>query len=210
MVHRAGSKHRDADAMSRLPTDGTDREKLDDDMPVSAITTNMASADETEQEQEALESWKVFSKQEFNPYRPELYTLADLVDQTGTDIPNLPEFIEAQSMDPNCHQAVTSVEKPNSTITYNTDGLIGLVSTIDGASQRFLSTVQRPRILRSLPLLAIRRTCGKTSYVRYDAPWFLLVAHSKWCLRSSQGLSVVYRKPPNQQQTKKALLVSTV
>lgn len=36
--------------MSRIPTDGTDKTNLADDIPLLAITTIIASTDETEQE----------------------------------------------------------------------------------------------------------------------------------------------------------------
>lgn len=51
-VNRTRMKRRAADAMSKVPTDGTETTKPDDDIPLLTITASMASTVETEHEQE--------------------------------------------------------------------------------------------------------------------------------------------------------------
>lgn len=52
IAYRASTKHRDADAMKRLPSHRPDQTKLDDDTPVFAITAIIAIIGEPEHEQE--------------------------------------------------------------------------------------------------------------------------------------------------------------
>lgn len=53
VVHFAGIKHQATHAMSRLPTDKTNKTKLDDQIPAFAKITYMASNYESKQAQEA-------------------------------------------------------------------------------------------------------------------------------------------------------------
>lgn len=55
MVHRAGINHQAVDGESRPPTSGTDKTKLEDDIPVLTITTDMFNTGESKQEQEDWE-----------------------------------------------------------------------------------------------------------------------------------------------------------
>lgn len=133
--------------MSSLPTGGTGKKKLDDDIPMLAITTNMANTDENEQEKEGLESYEQPTEQEFNPHLPVLCALASHVDGTEADTPDLRKFIEAQLTVSDYGQAATSVGKRNSMIEYDIDRVLVRVFLVDGASQRYVPTVLRPRIL---------------------------------------------------------------
>lgn len=56
--YRGGTKKQAADAMSRLPTDGSEKTKLYDDILVLAITKNMARSDETERWQESCKNYE--------------------------------------------------------------------------------------------------------------------------------------------------------
>lgn len=58
-------------------------------------STNMADTNEAAQEQEGCKNCKELTEQEIIPYVPELYELADQVDETATDNPNPGKFIEA-------------------------------------------------------------------------------------------------------------------
>lgn len=60
----------------------------------------------------------------------------------------LRNFIEAQSFDPDGHQAVTSIGKQNLNIAYDSNGVFVRVSAIGRASQQLLHAVVRPRTLR--------------------------------------------------------------
>lgn len=94
--------------MLRLPTGGTKKTKLDDEILVLIIPTNMFDRNETEQKQEAREKYDEPTEQEFIPYLPELYALADQVDENEADIPDLNAFIEVLSVDTECRQAIAS------------------------------------------------------------------------------------------------------
>lgn len=146
--HRAGIKRQAADAMSRVSTCRTDRTKLDDGIPVRIMTTDMLNTDNTEQEQEAPENYEKPTEQEFNPYHRKLYKLAEQVGEIGTDIPYFHEFIEAQSVDPSCSKAVTSVGKPSSTSTHDTDGVSMRVLPIVSASKRLVPAILRTKFFR--------------------------------------------------------------
>lgn len=105
-----------------------------DGIRVLATTLNTESIDETEQEQESSENYEESSDQEFSLYLPEMYALAGKVDEIVTDVPASREFIEALSVDRHCREAVAFLGKSNSIITYDSNGVLPHVSSIDGAS----------------------------------------------------------------------------
>lgn len=119
--------------MPRLPTDGTDKTTLGDATCMLTITTNMFNSDDTEQEQETRKNLMNRLNKNFNPYLPELYVLADKVDEIETGNLNLRKRIETLYDDPNCRQAVISVEKQNSTVPQGSDEVFVRVSVIEGA-----------------------------------------------------------------------------
>lgn len=119
--------------MSRVPTDGTDKKKLDKDMPVLAITLNMANTVISEQKQESWENYEEPTKKEFNPYLPELWAPVDLVDETESNILDICKFIEAQFVDPVCCQAFTSMGERSSSIAYDTGRVLVRLYWLGGA-----------------------------------------------------------------------------
>lgn len=92
IVYRTGLEHQAVDTISRLSSYRTDKTKRAEDIPVLGKTTNIASADEAGQEQEAWDNFEKSTNQEFNPYLPGLYAVPNQVDETETDIPRLREF----------------------------------------------------------------------------------------------------------------------
>lgn len=54
--------------MSELPTNGADKAKLDDGIPLLQITTKRISADETERKEECWEIYEERTEQVLNPY----------------------------------------------------------------------------------------------------------------------------------------------
>lgn len=101
----------------------------------------MFNTNENEQEQEARNNYDESNEKQFKPCLSELYALADQVNENETDIPDLCEFIAEQSIERKYIQAVTSVGKLNSIITYNADGFLVRLSTQYGVSQRLVSAV---------------------------------------------------------------------
>lgn len=63
IVHCGGINQQAADAMSRRQTVGTDKTKMDNEMLVLTITTNMFNTHKTEQEQETRENYEKPTKQ---------------------------------------------------------------------------------------------------------------------------------------------------
>lgn len=53
-----------------------------------------------------------------------------------------------QSIDPNCHQAVVSVRRPNSALTYNIDGVVLRFFQVEGVFQQFSPAALGPTIVR--------------------------------------------------------------
>lgn len=134
--------------MTRQPTGGTDRKQLDNNISVWPLTMNMTRTDETKRKERAWENYEKPTQQEFKPHLSDLIVLADQLDEAETYTPVLCEFHEAQSFDPSCVQTVTSIAKPSSTTTCNTEEVLARVFRIDSSSQQFLPAVQLPRILR--------------------------------------------------------------
>lgn len=64
------------------------------------------------------------------------------------DIPDLREFITAQTADNEFRPAATTVAQPKTLFSYAVDGVLVSVSPVDGASQRYLPAVLRPHVLR--------------------------------------------------------------
>lgn len=103
--------------MLRLQTGRTEKTELDKDIPVLVVSTNMLSTEETVYEQEARDNYDEAGGQECNSYLPELYALANHVDENETNIPDLSELNEKQFGELDCRQAVTSVGERNSAKT---------------------------------------------------------------------------------------------
>lgn len=97
------------DAIPGIPTGETDKKKLGDEITVVTATRNMFSTEKTVHDHETVESFQELIDQEVSPYLPELYALAHQVDENEADIPDLRDFIEAWSVEPDCWPAVTSV-----------------------------------------------------------------------------------------------------
>lgn len=72
-------KNQAADAISSPPTGGTEKTKLNRKILVQTITTNLFNNDETEQRQEDRKNYDEPTKQELDPYLPELHALADQI-----------------------------------------------------------------------------------------------------------------------------------
>lgn len=119
-----------------------------EDIPMSAITTNMANTEEAEQEQGVRENYEESAEQKFALYVSGQYALADEIYETETDNPDLGKFIEAQSIEPGFRQAVALSGIPNAGIAENTDEVILSVSKVGGVLQRFVHALLRARIFR--------------------------------------------------------------
>lgn len=107
--------------MSKLLVDRTDKIKLIDNIQVLMLALNTFNAEDSEQWYEPWTNYEKPTEQECTLYLPELYAQADLVGENETNRPDLREFTEAQSVNRNFPQALTTVEKPNSTLIYDTN-----------------------------------------------------------------------------------------
>lgn len=100
------------------------------------------------QEQENWESYKERTKQRFSMYLYERHAPAEQIHEPETETTNLRKFIQVQFADHECFQALTSVGKPHSNKTYDTDRRLLPVSTICDDSQRPIPAVPHPIIFR--------------------------------------------------------------
>lgn len=108
----------------------------------------MFTIHKTGKENESLKDYEEQTEEEFNPYVSDMYALSDKFDENEIKPPYLPECIEVQSVDLDCLEAVTSIGKPNSTMNYDTDGIIVSALPVDRASQQLVSAILRSTILR--------------------------------------------------------------
>lgn len=83
----------------------------------------------------------------FQQFCPELYALADKVEESETYTTDLREIFEAQPADPNCRHAVALVGKPSSTITFDTGRVLVLASLVDCTSEQFMLAALLTKIL---------------------------------------------------------------
>lgn len=141
IVSQTGIKNQATEAVLRLTTGGSDKTKLNEDIPVLEITTNTLSNNETEQEQEARENYKKPTEPDFKSYRPKLHALANQANEPKTKIPDVLELIEAQPAGLDGRQAVIFFENPNSGIAYDTGCRLACVSSIDDALLQLVLTV---------------------------------------------------------------------
>lgn len=88
------------------------------------------------------------TEQEFKQFLARLWALPKQVVGIETDIPDVRKFIEVKSVDPDYRQAVTSVIKPNSTISYDTNAVLVVDSPINGASKPLVPAVLRTSVVR--------------------------------------------------------------
>lgn len=148
MAHRASIQNQTADVMSELPTGGAEKTMLGHKIQVLALTTNMSIIKETKQEQEAWKNYEEPNKKEYTPYLPEPYTMAYQVDGTEIGIQKLREIVKVQSVNFDCHQAVTYIIKPNSTTIYDSKRLSTHVFPIEDTFQRLFISILYSIILR--------------------------------------------------------------
>lgn len=124
-----------ADSLSTFSTAGTDRTKLDDEAPVLNINPETfqslyyAKMKGEEGEPEDHSS----SQGSFFPLLREVLTLANETEESKVDIPDVREFITAQTVKNVCRMAEATVSEPKTTFSHNIDGALERVSPLDGA-----------------------------------------------------------------------------
>lgn len=82
------------------------------------------------------------------PFLPEVVALADQVQESEINIPDLAEFIQHQARGKECHQVAITVGKMNTRFSYNVDRVLIRVWPIDSASQKYVRVALRASILR--------------------------------------------------------------
>lgn len=149
ILHRAVIKHQTADALLRLPTDGTSRTVLDYNAPVLVLKREMFA--------QIWKPWK--QKKDENvtnkptaatsaPLFPKVVALANEDRESETAIYDLAELIQHQPRDEKCLQATIPVHRPDTTSSYNMDGVLVQVSPIDSVSQNYTPAALQAHILR--------------------------------------------------------------
>lgn len=118
--YKPGVKHAVADALSRLPTDGTDDKPIPEDLPCVAITTRSGAV--------------------LDPRRPENH---------GNDPIPRDELVRAQAEDSLCKKIRSELDKIGSTRFYeNGDGILCRRGPHAGEQQIVVPKVLRPEILK--------------------------------------------------------------
>lgn len=148
-MHRAGIKQQFPDALSRLIANSTDKTALDDSVPDLVVTSEIFTQEGIPLKQD--EDKNVTSEQTVDrlvPFIPEVVKLPDQVQESGTNILNLPEPIKHWARDNDCHQAAITVGKRNKSFSYNVDGILVRVSLINSASQKYIRAVLCTHSLR--------------------------------------------------------------
>ena len=144
ITHQPGAQHKAADALSRILTDGTDRRPLDDEVP----TVNVADwidHHEGAYGEEFLAFFNDFpdSLSRFDG-EPQVYALEqDLEVQPVTK----EELVREQREDPLCKRSRNDSREKHSLFEEEEDGLLVLLSPIDGARQKVVPKPLQSRFL---------------------------------------------------------------
>lgn len=77
-----------------------------------------------------------------------VYALADRAEESKLDIPDWRKFITAQTMDNECRLTAAAASQPKPSFWYDAVGVLESESLVDGASQRYVPSVLRPRVMR--------------------------------------------------------------
>lgn len=123
-VHHAGVKHQAADALSRLPIDGTYNTRLKDE-PLALV---IASGEKMHDTRTPIFSF-------------EAHTSTPMQSVTDTDVTNatspiLAEFITAHSADEFCQNFARRLDQAGTEFTLEKEGVLVRCTPIDGALQK--------------------------------------------------------------------------
>ena len=131
---RPGIKNQAPDALSRLPTDGTDKTPLKDDIPVLAINI-------TKDQERSIEDMcdDELDQENFAQHPPPEPQNDDPIERET--------FINEQRNDVECNQYANFVGLPGSQFVYDREGYLSRVSKVDGALQRVVPRSLRIRLL---------------------------------------------------------------
>lgn len=122
-VHRAGVRHQAADALSRVPSDGTNKTQLEDDLPVMVIRV----------ENHDLHLSPLHMSEDISS------TLKRFnVDQNKLQVPTLKKSIEARGKNTLRHQAAKQIGQSGSEFSLNKDIIIIGLALMDGALKKFV------------------------------------------------------------------------
>ena len=139
VVHRPGIKHQAPDALSRLPTKGTDQSPLDDDIPCFIADSASRKEDSYEEEYEGdFDGDYALTADEVRTLRE----IAETVEPISVE-----ELIREQAADAYCQSLLTEVTTDNSQFVIDHHGLICRRSNLDGALQRVVPVSLRERVL---------------------------------------------------------------
>lgn len=132
IVYRSGIKHQEVDALSRLPTNRTDKTPLDDIVSVLVLANEIFAQERKQSKQDADEN--VMKKQVVDTsirFLMEEVVLTDQVLESGIDIFNLTELTQHQSRDNKYRQATITVGKLNTKFGYSVDEVLVRMLPID-------------------------------------------------------------------------------
>lgn len=148
-MYRAGIKHLAADALSRLPTAGTKKTKLNDKVPVLNINTKtfkFVHKVEVKQEEQEPNNYST-SKRSFALFFPEVFNLAHKTEESKLDIASLQQFITAQTAQNECRIALVTVGQPKTFLSCNADSVLMRVSAVHRTSKRYVPKMLKPLVL---------------------------------------------------------------
>lgn len=81
-------------------------------------------------------------------YLPEVFKLADEIPEIELDMPSLFKYFQEQPIDTKHKRMTDTVHKLSLVYSFDRDGVLLLVPSIDGSSQRFFPVIFRAGILR--------------------------------------------------------------
>ena len=153
VVHRAGIKHQAADALSRMPTDGSDQTPLDDAIPTLAVEASHTERSETQPDpQEFVEENDYLdgcpaSEHDFGEIAglPDVLALNDKSEPPGEI--TITSLREAQQNDKFCQHVRSSLDLPDSPFGVTHEDILVRRSPLDGSLQKVVPFSLIPIIL---------------------------------------------------------------
>lgn len=150
IVHLGDIKHQAVDALSRLPTVGCNKLKLNDEILVLTINREISqtaySVVTGQRDEKAVDNGT--TRQVFVPFIPVVCALADKTEESNIDILVLHEYPAAQTADNECPFAAATDKQPKTALLYHADDQLVRVSPVFGASQPYVPAVLTPQPLR--------------------------------------------------------------
>lgn len=138
-------KHHATNLLSRLKTRDEYRTPLKNGLPSLYIFLRSLAFAVTTVEPKLETIGKLINI--FVPLIAKLYMLAGITDSKMVEIPTLSELITTQYTDSNCRAAFASAGKPDTRFSVDGDRMLVRVLPLDGAFQRVMPVILRPRLL---------------------------------------------------------------